>query len=77
MKMFKLAVAALLILAFTIVIVQNAEVTTLQVFSWQITMSRIILLVLTLLVGFLSGYFTARGFSLKRKVEKTIRQVKA
>ncbi len=77
MKMFKLAVAALLILAFTIVIVQNAEVTTLQVFSWQITMSRIILLVLTLLVGFLSGYLTARGFSLKRKVEKTIRQVKA
>lgn len=76
MKTFKLVLAGLLLLLFTIVVVQNAEVTTVQFFAWQITLSRIVLLVLVLIVGFLLGYLTARGFSLKKKVQKTIRQMK-
>jgi len=41
------------------VILQNTEVVTLQLFFWKISMSRIILLALTLLIGFGLGYAVA------------------
>jgi uncharacterized integral membrane protein len=58
------------VLLFTILVVQNTDVVTVQLFVWEVTMSQIILLVLTLLTGFVLGYFTARGFRLKRKIQR-------
>lgn len=50
-----LIVAVLLL----IIIVQNTQVVTLRLFFWKISMSRIIFLVLTLIVGFALGYVVA------------------
>jgi len=49
----------IIVILFLIVILQNTEVVTLQIFFWKISMSRIILLALTLLVGFGLGYAVA------------------
>lgn len=46
----------IIVILFLIVILQNTEVVTLQLFFWKISMSRIILLALTLLIGFGLGY---------------------
>ena len=50
-----LIVACLLL----IVILQNTQVVTFQLFFWKVGMSRIILLALTLVVGFALGYTVA------------------
>ncbi len=50
-----LIVAVLLL----IIIVQNTQVVTLRLFFWKISMSRIIVLALTLIVGFALGYVVA------------------
>jgi uncharacterized integral membrane protein len=42
-----------------IIIVQNTQVVTVKLFFWKISMSRIILLALTLMVGFVLGYAVA------------------
>ncbi len=52
-----LVIAVLLV----IIIIQNTQVVTFQLFFWRITISRIILLALTLVVGFALGY-TVAGF---------------
>lgn len=52
-----LVIAVLLV----IIIVQNTQVVTFRLFFWKISMSRIILLALTLVVGFALGY-TVAGF---------------
>ncbi|KPL03070.1 MAG: hypothetical protein AMJ90_04085 [candidate division Zixibacteria bacterium SM23_73_2] len=46
-------------LLFLIIILQNTQVVTLQLFFWKIEMSRIILLILTLLIGAVIGYAVA------------------
>jgi uncharacterized integral membrane protein len=48
-----------------IVILQNTQVVTFRLFFWKIGMSRIILLMLTLVVGFALGY-TVAGFGGKK-----------
>jgi uncharacterized integral membrane protein len=45
---------------FLIILLQNTQVVTLRLYFWQLTMSRIILLVVTLLVGFVVGYIIAK-----------------
>jgi uncharacterized integral membrane protein len=42
-----------------IIIVQNTQVVSLRLFFWQISMSRIIFLAITLIVGFALGYAVA------------------
>ena len=44
-----------------IILLQNTQVVTIQLLFWQINMSRIILLLLTMLVGFILGYFVCHG----------------
>jgi uncharacterized integral membrane protein len=56
-----LVIAVLLV----IIIVQNTQVVTFRLFFWKIGMSRIILLVLTLVVGFALGY-TVAGFGQRK-----------
>jgi len=44
---------------FLVFLIQNAQVVTLRLFFWQISMSRIILVALTALIGFLLGFIAA------------------
>ena len=55
-KTIIIVIVAVLLL---IIIVQNTQVVTLSLFFWEISMSRIILLALTLIVGFALGYVVA------------------
>lgn len=44
-----------------VVLLQNTQVVTLRFLFWRISMSQIILLVLLSVLGFLVGYFWAKG----------------
>jgi uncharacterized integral membrane protein len=55
-KTIIIAIVAVLLL---IIILQNTQVVSLRLFFWTISMSRIILLALTLIVGFALGYAAA------------------
>lgn len=52
-KTIIIVIVAVLLL---IIILQNTQVVSLRLFFWKISMSRIILLALTLIVGFALGY---------------------
>lgn len=54
---------------FLIILLQNTQVVTLRLYFWQLTMSRIILLVVTLLIGFIVGYIVAKVTTRGRKSE--------
>jgi uncharacterized integral membrane protein len=44
-----------------IIIFQNTQEVVYRIFIWKISMSQIILVPLAVLVGFLFGYFIAKG----------------
>ena len=44
---------------FLIVLFQNTQVVVVRLFLWKISMSRIILLLVTMLIGFVIGYIAA------------------
>ena len=46
-----------LVLLFAIVILQNTQIVDIRVLFWQLSMSRIILLLFSLVVGFVVGYY--------------------
>ena len=52
-------IAAVLVLLF-VILVQNTPVVSIQFFFWNISMSRIILILFVLLIGFILGYFFAK-----------------
>ena len=56
----KIIIALVLILLLGVIIVQNTQVVTLKLLFWEITLSRIILIALTLLIGFVIGYIVAK-----------------
>jgi len=60
----KTIVIAILLVLFLIILLQNTHVVTVQLLFWDISMSRIILLLLMMGIGFVVGYVAA---SLKRK----------
>jgi len=45
---------------FLIVLIQNAQVVTLRLLFWKVDMSQIILVPLTMLIGFILGYLVAK-----------------
>ena len=49
---------------FLVFLIQNAQIVTIQLFFWNISMSRIILIAITALMGFLLGFISA---GMKRK----------
>ena len=49
-----------LILLFVIIVLQNTQVVDIRFLFWQLTMSRIILLIFSLVVGFIAGYYVRR-----------------
>ena len=50
-----------LILLFVIIVLQNTQVVDIQVLFWRLSMSRIILLFFSLVVGFVVGYYLRGG----------------
>ena len=56
----KMIVAIVMLSLILVIIFQNTQVVTLQLFFWNIEMSRIILIVLTLVIGFVIGYVAAK-----------------
>ena len=69
----KLVVVLVLIALFLIVLIQNTQVVTLRLFFWKIGMSQIILIPLTMLIGFVVGYLVTRvtGNRFKEKKYKS------
>jgi uncharacterized integral membrane protein len=55
----KTIILLILLLLCLVLLSQNTEVVTLQVFFWSITMSRILLIPLLILMGFIIGYLAA------------------
>lgn len=59
--MNKKVIAALVAIVFYLVILaQNTEVVTVKLLFWEATMSRIILMTITGIIGFIIGYLFAR-----------------
>ncbi|MBU0534500.1 MAG: DUF1049 domain-containing protein [Candidatus Omnitrophica bacterium] len=47
---------------FLILLIQNTQVVDVKLFFWTISMSRIILLPLMILIGFIIGFFVGRKY---------------
>jgi len=45
---------------FLIVLIQNTQVVTLRLLFWKLDIAQIILVPLTMLIGFIFGYFIAK-----------------
>ncbi len=69
---WKMIVVLVLIVLFVIITVQNTEVVSFTFLFWQITMSRIVWLLITFVVGVIAGYIicTIRSRSLHSSGEE-------
>lgn len=65
----KTIVVLILIALFLVILIQNTQAVALRLFFWKIGVSQIILIPLTMLIGFVVGYIVARviGGNHKRK----------
>lgn len=54
-------IVIVLVLLAVILMVQNTEVVNVRLFFWQVSMSRIILIFLMLLIGFVLGLVVGRS----------------
>jgi uncharacterized integral membrane protein len=54
-------VILVLVALFVIILVQNTQVVTLRLLFWKLGMSQIILVPLTMLIGFIIGYLIAKA----------------
>ena len=56
----KTIISFVLIVLAIVIVIQNSEMITLQLFFWKIMMSRIIFMVGLLAVGFMLGFLVAK-----------------
>jgi len=56
----KVIVVLVLIGLFLVILIQNTQVVTLRLLFWKVGMSQIILVPLTMLIGFILGYIVAK-----------------
>lgn len=56
----KTIIILILIILFAIILIQNTQIVTVQLFFWKLSMSRIILISLLMLVGFIIGFLVAK-----------------
>ena len=56
----KTIIILILVVLAVIVVLQNTEIVTLQIFFWKISMSRIIFISFLLLMGFILGFLVAK-----------------
>jgi uncharacterized integral membrane protein len=59
MKLKSIILIILAVLAF-VIIIQNTQVVTVQLFFWQLFMSRIVLMLVMMAIGVAIGYIIAR-----------------
>lgn len=52
--------AIILAVLVLVIVIQNTQVVTLQLFFWQVHMSRIVLILVTLAIGVAIGYIIAK-----------------
>jgi len=66
----KFIIVLVLIALFLIILIQNTQVVTLRLFFWKVGMSQIILIPLTMVIGFVVGFVVSKviGNRDKRKV---------
>jgi len=69
MKKVKLAAIVIVSVIALIVVLQNTEVTQTRILFWDLPMSRALLLILTFVLGFVTGVLVA-SYSLRRKRSK-------
>jgi len=56
----KFIVLLVLIALFLIILIQNTQVVTLRLFFWKVGMSQIILIPLTMAIGFVVGFVVSK-----------------
>lgn len=56
----KVIVSLIVLLLAVIILFQNTQTVTLRFLFWQVSMSQVILMVLTLLIGFSLGYLATK-----------------
>jgi len=56
----KFIVVLVLIALFLIILIQNTQPVTLRLFFWKVGMSQIILIPLTMAIGFVIGFIVAK-----------------
>ncbi len=67
----KTIVVLVFVALFVIILIQNTQVVSLRLFFWKISMSQIILIPLTMLIGFVIGLLVAKVIGDRHKREKT------
>ncbi len=55
----KTIIILILLILCLVILIQNTEVVTLKVFLWSISMSRILLIPILIVIGFVIGYLAA------------------
>lgn len=60
MKKPKFIIIAILAMLFIIILLQNMHVVTLRLFFWEIDAPQIILIPLTMLIGFMIGFVVVK-----------------
>jgi len=63
----KSLIAGVLLVLFLIVLGQNTEVVTIRFLVWKISMSRIVLMILSMLAGVVVGFILARVTGTSRR----------
>jgi len=63
----KFIVVLALIALFLVILLQNIQPVTLRLFFWKVGMSQIILMPLTLAIGFIAGFIVAKVTGNKTK----------
>jgi uncharacterized integral membrane protein len=56
----KIIACLVLAILLLIVLIQNTQIVTLRLFFWKIGMAQILLILLTMMIGFVVGYIVAR-----------------
>jgi len=67
MMRLKFIVVLVLIALFLVILLQNIQPVTLRLFFWKVGMSQIILMPLTLAIGFIAGFIVAKVTGNKTK----------
>lgn len=57
---YRLALVLALVVFVLILLVQNAQVVTLRILFWKVSMSQLVWMSILVLVGFISGFLTAK-----------------
>lgn len=72
---FKMGFAAVLVFLALIFVAQNIEVVTMKFLFWELSMARAVLLIFSLLIGFIIGWIL-HSYMAYRKNKKEIQNIK-